>query len=96
METFTKGEIVLFLFPYTVMSERKIRPCLVISDEFNEDLIFCQVTSQKTRNDKFSIKLGSVETNLRIDSFVRCNMIFTASKKQITRKISKISSIISA
>ncbi len=93
METFTKGEIVLFPFPYTDLSERKFRPCLVISNEFNEDIILCQITSQKIKKDNFSVSIKKSQTlngSLEIDSYVRCNMIFTASKSQIIKKVYNI------
>lgn len=95
MESFTKKEIVLFPFPYTDLSARKLRPCLVLSDEMDEDIILCQITSQKIQKDNFSIALKSTDTeygSLEIDSFIRCNMIFTANKKLITKKICQINS----
>ncbi len=56
----------------------------------NEDIILCQITSKEIRQDKYSVELKSSETlngSLQIDSYVRTNMIFTASKKQIVKKI---------
>lgn len=93
MGTFTKGDIVLFPFPYTDLSHRKLRPCLVISDEMGEDILLCQITSRKIRKDKYSVELGKNDTmggSLQIDSYIRANMIFTASKAQIFKKICKI------
>ena len=49
MDAFTKGDIVLFPFPYTDLSDRKLRPCLVLSEEMGEDIMLCQVTSQRLR-----------------------------------------------
>ncbi|MFP4402962.1 MAG: type II toxin-antitoxin system PemK/MazF family toxin [Nanoarchaeota archaeon] len=94
METFTKGDVVLFPFPYTDLTNRKVRPCLVISNEFNNDIILCQITSKNIKKDQNCIELKKDETiggSLIIDSFIRCNMIFTASKKQILKKFCKIS-----
>jgi len=94
MASFTKGDIVLYPFPYTDLTSRKIRPCLVISDEMTEDLILCQITSNNVRKDRYTILLGKGETTngtLSIDSYIRANMIFTASKRQIIRKICSIS-----
>ena len=83
MGSFTKGDIVLFPFPYTDLSNRKLRPCLVISDEMGEDILLCQITSKKIRKDKYSIEIKENETidgSLQIDSYIRANMIFTANK----------------
>ena len=93
MATFRKGNIVIFPFPYTDLSNRKIRPCLVISDEMDEDIILCQITSKNTKKDLFSIELKKSETlkgTLHIDSYIRTNMIFTSDKSQIIKKICKI------
>lgn len=94
MEAFRKGDVVLFPFPYTDLSTRKLRPCLVISDEMSEDyLILCQITSKNIKKDICSIELKKHETingTLVIDSYIRCNMIFTASRHQILKKICEI------
>ncbi|MBI2672165.1 type II toxin-antitoxin system PemK/MazF family toxin [Candidatus Woesearchaeota archaeon] len=93
MAAFRKGDIVIFPFPYTDLKNRKIRPCLVISEEMREDLILCQLTSQKTKKDNFSIELNKSDTengSLFIDSYVRSNMLFTANKSQIIKKICEI------
>ena len=93
METFTKGEIVLFPFPYTDLSNRKLRPCLVLSEEMREDIFLCQITSQAIVKDKYSIELKEKETlegSLMTHSYIRTNMLFTATKNQINRKVCKI------
>ncbi len=93
MAAFRKGDIVIFPFPYTDLTSRKIRPCLVISDEMDEDILLCQITSTKIKRDALSVALSRKETvkgTLSIDSLIRCNMIFTANKKQIIKKICEI------
>ena len=93
MGAFKKGDIIIFPFPYTDLTNRKIRPSLVISNEMGDDLILCQITSKKIKKDKFSIELKKSETingTLFIDSYIRSNMIFTANKKQIIKKICEV------
>lgn len=90
MAALAKGEVVLFPFPYTDLSHSKLRPCLVLSEEMDEDIILCQITSQRTRRDNYVVPLGKEHTRqgtLHIDSYIRCNMLFTAHKKQIHKKI---------
>lgn len=102
MVSFTKGDIVLFPFPYTDLKGRKLRPCLVLSNSMRDDLILCQITSQKIKKDSFSLPLTINETKngtLKINSFIRCNMLFTASSDQIVSKVcelknSKYSSVV--
>ena len=93
MATFAKGDIVLFPFPYTDLSARKLRPCLVLSAEMGEDILLCQITSQQLQKDNHSFELRSKDTvdgTLHIDSYIRTNMIFTASKAQIRRRLGMI------
>lgn len=93
MGTLARGDVVLFPFPYTDFSSRKLRPCLVLSEEMDEDIILCQITSQRLRRDSYSIELKHADTlggTLRIDSYIRANMIFTAAKMQITKRLCRI------
>jgi len=93
METFRKRDVVLFPFPFTNQNGRKLRPCLVISNEMKDDIILCQITSQKISKDKFSLELKKNQTkkgSLMIDSYIRCNMLFTADKSQILKKVCEI------
>ena len=95
MGTFRKAQIVLFPFPYTDLRGSKLRPCLVISDEMREDIILCQITSQRVKSDSFTIELKENETkdgSLKIDSLIRCNMLFTAQKNQVLKSICRIDS----
>jgi len=93
METFAKGEIVLFSFPFTDLSNRKLRPCLILSEEMKQDILLCQITSQAIAKDIYSIELREKETfegSLMLHSYIRTNMLFTASKNQINRKVCKV------
>ena len=93
MGTLARGDIVLFPFPYTDLSNRKLRPCLVLSEEMGEDVILCQITSQRLLRDSYSVELKHADTiggTLRIDSYIRANMIFTAAKMQIIKRLCRI------
>lgn len=93
MGAFTRGDVVLFPFPYTDLTARKLRPCLVISETMREDIVLCQITSQRIPKDDYSVPLSindTYEGSLKIDSYVRANMIFTARISQIMKKVCKI------
>lgn len=93
METLAKGDVVLFPFPYTDLSNRKLRPCLVLSREMNEDVMLCQITSQSLRKDEYTVELKQADMTqgtLMTDSYIMANMVFTASIMQVHRKICRI------
>ena len=93
MGALARGEVVLFPFLYTDLSNRKLRPCLVLSGEMGEDILLCQITSKSIRKDKFTVLVKKGDTlggSLMIDSYVRANMIFTASIGQIHRRLCSI------
>ena len=95
MGSFTRGDIVLANFPFTNLSGKKLRPCLVISEEMGEDVILCQITSKKIKRDAFCVDLSKDDTrkgDLNLDSYVRCNMLFTASIIDLKRKLCVIKS----
>lgn len=95
METLTKGDVVIFPFPYTDLTSRRMRPCLVLSNEMGQDVLLCQITSKNVQPDGFCVELGKNETkngSLELDSLIRSNMLFTASKSQIARKICSLKS----
>jgi mRNA interferase MazF len=90
MGTFTRGDIVVFPFPYTDLSSRKLRPCLVLSEEMGDDILLCQITSQSIRKDAHTVELKRTDTikgTLKVDSYIRANMIFTAHKKQVHKRL---------
>ena len=65
-------------FPFSDLSETKRRPALVVGTPEGEDVILCQNTSKKIR-DQFAIPLGIgalVDGALEIASNVRPNRIF--------------------
>ncbi len=92
MEEFIKGDIVVIPFPFSDLSQLKKRPAIVITSFKGEDLILAQITS-KNISDDYSIFLSQenfVEGKLTVDSNIRPNKLFTASKKLILYKIGSI------
>lgn len=95
---YNQGDIILIPFPFTDLSNSKVRPALVISNSAvnrTTDLICVQITSQVYKNDfSFEIKDTDVTNSLHGYSEVRCHKIFTADKTIIRKKISHLHSTI--
>jgi len=57
MERFIKGDVVVVPFPFSDLTAAKRRPALVIAELSGDDLILCQITSNKIM-DPYSIELN--------------------------------------
>ena len=78
MARFVKGDIVVMPFPFSDLSGAKRRPALVITNLKGEDLILCQITSKKVK-DEYAITITDEdfdEGSLKQESNVKPNKIF--------------------
>ena len=74
------GAVVLVPFPFSDLSQAKLRPAVVLADAGRGDWILAQVTS-KPYGDPRSILLADADFasgSLRLDSYVRPGKLFTA------------------
>ena len=92
MERFVKGDVVVFPFPYTNLSEIKKRPALIIAKPKGENIILAQITTVK-REDEDLVQLTKNDFQsglLKHDSFIMPSIITTAESSSILYKIGKI------
>jgi mRNA interferase MazF len=85
MGKFVKGDVVIIPFPFSDLSGDKKRPAFVVADLSGDDIIVCQITSKFT-SDSFALAIGTpdfISGSLPVDSFIRPNKLFTASKNMI-------------
>lgn len=95
MERFVKGDVVVIPFPFTDLSDYKKRPALVAAELESDDLILCQITSQKIK-DKYAIPLEDEDFKtggLKKKSNVRPNRIFTADKAIILYRAGRLKEV---
>ena len=92
MERFVKGDVVVISFPFSDLRDSKRRPAFVLAKTQGDDLILCQITSKKTR-DNYAISLLEKDFKkglLKQDSNIRPNKIFTADNSTIEYKIGSL------
>ena len=81
MAKISVGDIVFVRFPFSDLSQYKMRPALILADAQKGDLILCQITS-KSYADRNAIELGEDSFSsgglLKV-SFVRPAKLFTAN-----------------
>lgn len=75
------GKVILVPFPFSDLSQSKLRPAVILADAGRGDWILCQITSSPY-GDSHSISITDEcfsHGSLRIQSFARPGKLFTAS-----------------
>ena len=83
------GAVVLVRFPFSDLSQTKLRPALVLADAGRGDHILCQITS-KEYGDVRAIQLQQTaftSGSLHVLSYARPGRLFTASGNLVVRQI---------
>ncbi|GAB6887857.1 hypothetical protein JCM13304A_13550 [Desulfothermus okinawensis JCM 13304] len=80
------GDIVLVEVPFTDKLETKLRPSLVLFEEFN-NVVIAGITS----NRKVEGILIPRNEGLIVDSVLKLNYVFTVSKNRIRRRLTSLS-----
>ncbi len=78
----TGGAVVLVPFPFSDLSQTKLRPAVVLAESSRGDWILCQVTS-KPYGDVHAAEMnndGSDSGAFRVTSYARPGEFFTANK----------------
>ena len=89
MVTPSAGSVVLVPFPFSDLSQSKLRPAVVLADAGRGDWILCQITS-KPYSDSRAVELdsGSFATgSLHMKSYARPSKLFTANQSLIVKKV---------
>ena len=98
MAGFVKGDVVVIPFPFSDLPGNKKRPALVLTDLPGNDIILCQITSQKS-GDPNALMVTTTDFltgGLQITSYIRPARIFTADKGIIVRKTGTVNSLVSS
>jgi len=88
MEGISVRDIVFVAFPFSDLSNHKLRPALVLADAQRGDWILCQITS-KSYSDPKAIEINDKDFEsggLSLVSYVRPTKIFTANDSLIRKQ----------
>ena len=92
MEGFVKGDVIVLEFPFSNLIQSKRRPVLVIKIPKGDDLIVCQITGKSYEKEvEISIKKEDFDKgNLKVESYMRLDKIFSIEKSLIKYKIGSL------
>ena len=83
------GGVVLVPFPFSDLSEAKLRPAVALADAGRGDWILCQVTSNPY-GDPRAVRLTASSFSsgsLRAESYARPGKLFTASRDLMVAQV---------
>lgn len=89
MVTPKAGAIILVPFPFSDLSQSKLRPALVLADAGRGDWILCQITSNPYQDPR-AIRLTDEDFEqgaLRTTSFARPGKLFTANNRLMIAEV---------
>lgn len=89
MVTPTAGEVVLVPFPFSDLSQSKVRPAACLADVGRGDWVLCQITSIQY-GDPAAVPLGAPDFasgGLLVASFARPGKLFTAHAGLMVRSV---------
>lgn len=89
------GEIVLIPFPFAELTNKKVRPAIVICEtkDFYKDLVICAISSVVPQNltvNEILLKKDSIN-NLRVASIVKVDRFVTAKRSDVIAVLGKLS-----
>lgn len=89
MVTPAAGAVVLVPFPFSDLSQSKLRPAVVLANATRGDWILCQITS-KSYSDPRAIELTNAsfaQGSLHVVSYARPGKLFTANQSLMVRQV---------
>jgi len=89
MGSFAAGSVVLVRFPFSDLSQSKLRPAVVLADCGRGDWLLCQITSNPY-SDSRAVELADSDFrsgSLRVTSYARPAKLFTAHHTLIATDI---------
>ena len=87
------GDVVLAPFPFTDLSEIKVRPAVVVADVGTQDWVLCQITSSSPAEGRH-IPIGPTDMKrgtLRRRSWVRPDRLYTVNERVFRHTVGRIS-----
>lgn len=95
MGLYSVGEIVFLSFPFSDLTNSKLRPAVILADSGKNDFVLCQITS-KAYADTRAIEINAADFStgsLRITSYVRPGKLFTANESLFVKQVGELNEV---
>jgi mRNA interferase MazF len=93
---YKKGAVVLVPFPFTDLSDSKVRPAVIVSKaKVGSDVVVLFITSRSNLKAKHTVSVVADEQNgIKTDSKIVCSKIATLEAKIILGELGHISTTV--
>lgn len=95
MDSFTSGTVVLIPFPFSDLSQSKVRPALILTTTKRDEYILCQITSN-AYSDSQAIEILDQDFKigeLKKVSYARTSKLFTGSSELFISRAGELSDV---
>ncbi len=92
MVTPSAGAIVLIPFPFSDLSQSKLRPAVVLADAGKGDWVLCQITSRPYADPR-AVEIKGTDFSsgsLKVTSYARPGKLFTANDSLIVAQVGEL------
>ena len=92
MVTPTEGAVVLVPFPFSDLSQAKLRPAIVLADVGRDDWILCQIPSTPYGDPRATPLADDnfATGSLRVASYARPGKLFTAHRRLMVTRVGQL------
>ena len=94
MGAFAAGAVVLIPYPFSDLSQSKLRPAVVLADAGRGDILLCQITSNAYA-DPLAVEVSQPDFSsgsLQRTSYARPAKLFSASAALVVRQVGVLTS----
>ena len=92
MVTPTEGAVILVPFPFSDLSQAKLRPAIVLAAAGRDDWILCQITSTPYGDPRAIplVESDFASGSLRVASYARPGKLFTANRSLMVTRVGQL------
>jgi mRNA interferase MazF len=90
---YNKGDVVLVSYPFTNLKQSKVRPAILLRDQFQEDILVCPISTRiKVKSYELIITDEDYDGRiLPVPSCIRTHNLFSLHASLVQQKVTRLS-----